>query len=515
MASIFSRLKQAVARKKPVQEKPKPTPKPKVISKPKPPKPKLKKQDFSNKRKELFIQAEKEASEIKRRAEFEAQEIKKEIEELRRKLVLRETEIGRQSGVLEGRERVANEQKEEIDKNLKSTKGKLEEIEEIRKKQIARLEKLASLSKEEAKELILKGIEKKLAGEISRRIADAEEEIRSKSEEKAREVLSDAMQRGVTDYVVEYTVSTLKLPDEEMKGRIIGREGRNIRAFERATGVEIELDETNDVYLSSFDSVRREIARRSLEKLIKDRRIRPSRIEEVVERTKQEMDKILFEEGGKLCRQAQVFRLHPDLVRLLGKFKFRFSYGQNVAIHTLEVVKIAAAIASEIGANVNIVRLAGLLHDIGKVMTEEEGTHVELGVSLAKKYGLPAEVVHCIGEHHEDKSFSTIESRIIWIADSISGARPGARYEPHEEYVKRMKEIEEAAIGFKGVKNVYAYQAGRDVRVLVKPDDVSDQELPLLAHKIKEELEEKVAYVGQVKVTCIRESRVTEMTRAK
>jgi len=305
------------------------------------------------------------------------------------------------------------------------------------------------------------------------------------------------------------------LSDEDIKGRIIGREGRNIRAFERATGVEIELDETNALHLSSFDPIRREVAKRALQKLIRDRRIQPSRIEEIIQETRQEMDKILFEEGERLCHSLKVYRLHPDLVRLLGRLKFRFSYGQNMITHTLEETKIGVQLAYEIGADVNVVRLGCLFHDIGKVINEEEGTHVQIGVDLARKYRLPKEVVACIAEHHEDKPFSSAESRIVWIADAISGSRPGARYEPHEKYVERISQIEEIAKDFDGVEEVFAYQAGRDVRVLVKPEKVSDDELTVLANKIAQALEEKASYAGQVKVTCIREVRAIETTKAK
>lgn len=428
----------------------------------------------------------------------------KKLAELRKK----EAEIARKLGALEERERL-------LEKRAREIKERLSELEEIRKKGIAKLERIAGLTKEEAKKLLLEAAEKKLAERIARKIHEAEEEIRTRVEEKAKEILAEAMQHGITDYVAEYTVSTIHLPDEDLKGRIIGREGRNIRAFEQATGVEIELDETNDIRLSSFDPIRREIAKRALEKLIKDRRIQPSRIEEIVRKTRQEVEKIMFDEGEKLCHHLKVYRLHPDLIKLLGKFKFRFSYGQNMIAHTLEETKIGVQLAYEVGANVNIVRLGCLLHDIGKVITEEEGTHVQLGVNLARKYRLPEEVVACIAEHHEDKPFSSAESRIVWVADAISSSRPGARYEPHEEYLERMTQIEKIAKEFAGVKEAFAYQAGRDVRVLVKPEEVSDDQLTILAYKITQALEEKASYAGQIKVTCIRETRAAETTKAK
>jgi len=454
--------------------------------------------------------ASQQAEEEKKRKRRGVKKTKEEEEEIKLagEIAARIAELERREGALEAKEKLLEEKEKEWEK-------KLAEVEEIRKNEIARLEKIAGLSTEEAKKLILEGIEKKLAEDIARRIKEAEEEIKTQAEEKAREILIDAMQHGVTDYVAEYTVSTVHLPDEEIKGRIIGREGRNIRTFERATGVEIELDESNDITLSCFDSVRREIARRALEKLIRDRRITPARIEEVVARTRQEVEKIMFEEGQKLCHAVGVYRLHPDLIKLLGRFKFRFSYGQNMIVHTLEETKIGVQIAYEVGANVNVVRLGCLLHDIGKVVSEQEGTHVQIGVDLARKYRLPEEVVACIAEHHEDKPFSSAESRIVWIADAASGSRPGARYEAHEEYVQRISQIEEIARSFPGVQEAFAYQAGRDVRVLVKPEEVSDDQLIILAKKITSALEEKASYAGQIKVTCIRETRASELTKAK
>lgn len=425
-----------------------------------------------------------------------------------RELAAKVAEIERREGALE-------EKKKQLDKRQKELGKKLSEVDEVKKKEVAKLEKIAQLTREEAKKLLLEATEKHLAEDIARKIKNAEEEIEEKTEEKAKELLVEAMQHGATDYVAEYTVSSVQLPSEELKGRVIGREGRNIRAFEQATGVEIELGDANDIIISSFDPVRREVAKRALQRLVRDRRIQPARIKEVVERTKKEVEKIMFEEGKKLCNSLKVYRLHPELIKLLGRFKFRFSYGQNMIAHTLEETKIGVQIAYDIGADVNVVRLGCLLHDIGKVVTEEEGTHVQLGVNLAKKYRLPKEVIDCIAEHHEDKPFSSAESRVVWISDTISSSRPGARYEAHEEYVKRMEEIEEIANEFKGVKEAFAYQAGRDVRVLVKPEEVSDDELVVLASKIAKELGEKVSYAGQIKVTCIRETAASETTKAK
>ena len=380
---------------------------------------------------------------------------------------------------------------------------------------IRKLEKTASYTREEAKKALLDEVQKDLTAEIAKRLRAAEERIKAEANVRAREILIDAMKHGATSYVAEYTVSTVLVPSEAVKGRIIGKEGRNIRAFEREAGVEIEIDETGEIKLSSFDSIRREIARRALETLIKDARIQPSRIEEVIRQTKRQMEDVLLEEGKKITQECGVYNLSTDLLKLIGRYKFRTSYGQNLGIHTIEETKIGVAIANEIGADVDIVRLGCLLHDIGKVITDEEGTHVEIGVSTLKKFGFPKEIIACVAEHHEDKPFTSTESVIVWTADAISGSRPGARYEPHEDYVKRMKKIEEIAHGFDGVTEAVAFQAGRDVRVIVDPEEVDDDKLTILAHEITKRLEKEAKYVGQVKVTVIREVRATDTTSAK
>ncbi len=380
---------------------------------------------------------------------------------------------------------------------------------------IKKLEKIANMTRDEAKRALLDEVQKELTGEIAKKIRQAEEKIKEDAAEKAQEILIDAMKHGATQYVAEYTVSSVTVPNEEVKGRIIGAGGRNIRTFEKETGVEIEIDETNEIRLSSFDSIRREIAKKALEILIKDTRIQPSRIEEIVKQVKTQMEDVLLEEGKIITHECGVFNLPLDLVKLIGRYKFRTSYGQNLGIHTIEETKMGIAIANEIGANIDTVRLGCLLHDIGKVITDEEGNHVELGVSTLKKFGIPKEVVACVAEHHEDKPFSSVESTIVWIADAISGSRPGARYEPHEGYVKRMSKIEEIAGEFPGVETVYAFQAGRDVRVIVRPEEVDDDRLTILAHDIAARLEKEAEYAGQIKVTAIREVRASETTKSK
>lgn len=381
------------------------------------------------------------------------------------------------------------------------------EIEKLKSLWEEKVNQASGLTQEEAKKIVLEKVEKELTSYISRRIKEAEEEIKLTAEEKARQILVDEMQHGVTDIVAEYTVSSIKIPSEEIKGKVIGREGRNIRIFERLTGVDVSFEEEGEIRLSSFDSLRREVARRSLEKLIRDGRIQPPRIEEVVRQTKEEVEKIIFEAGKELCDEAGVYHLPPDLVSILGRFKFRFSFGQNMIVHTLEETKIGVALAHELKAEIEVVRLGCLLHDVGKVITEKEGSHVQLGVELLKKYDLPEEVVNCVAEHHEDKPFSSVESAIVWIADAASGSRPGARYEAHEDYVKRMTRIEEIAKSFSGVADVAAYQAGREVLVMVKPEEISDNEAKVLAYKIAQKLEKEADYLGQIKITVIREVR--------
>lgn len=399
-------------------------------------------------------------------------------------------------------------EKELLEKKALSLDERAEELKN-------RLENVSNLTVEEAKKILLDEVQKDLTSEIAKKIRNAEEKIKIEASDKAKEILADAMKHGATQYVAEYTVSSLTLPNEDAKGRIIGAGGRNIRAFEAVARVEIEIDEGNEIRISSFDAIRREIAKRALEILIKDTRIQPSRIEEVVKQVSSQMEDILLEEGKKIVAECGVFNLPVELVRLIGRYRFRTSYGQNLGIHTIEETKIGLSVAEEIGANIDIVRLGCLLHDIGKVVADQEGNHVDLGVATLKKYGLPKEVIAAVAEHHEDRPFSSIESCVVWIADAISGSRPGARYEPHEDYVKRMTKIESTANSFPGVSQAYAFQAGRDVRVIVNPDEVDDDKVTVLAHDIARKLEKEAEYAGQIKVTVIREVRAMESTKAK
>lgn len=420
----------------------------------------------------------------------------------------RQAELARREGILEERERQIAEKQKLIDE-------KLEQLEKVRKDLIAKMEKSSGMSKDEAKKVLLENIEQELAAEISRRIKEAEDEIKLASDEKAKEILADAMLHGVTDVISEFTTSRVKLSDEEMKGRIIGKEGRNVRTFEQVTGVDVVMDDEipDSLILSSFDPVRREVARVALERLMADGRIQPQRIEEIVDKTKQDIEKLMCQEGEKLCHEVGVYNLPAELVCLLGRFKYRYSYGQNMIQHTLEETQIGIALAKMIGADINVVRLGCLLHDVGKIVTEEdEGTHVEKGVQLARKFKMPEAVTNCIAEHHEDKPFSSVESILVYIADAISGGRPGARHENVEDYIKRMDDIEKIAISFEGVDKAFAVQAGREVRIIVTPERISDDQLPKLVHDIAERISKEVMVPGAVKVTAIRETRATETT---
>lgn len=397
-----------------------------------------------------------------------------------------------------------------LEKKLLDKQEKLEaeeqKLEDLKEKLEEQLEKVSSLTADEAKEQLLELVEQKQAKTAAKIIKIKEEEAKATADKKAQEILVDSMRHGAINYIPEYTLSVVKITDEDVKGRIIGKEGRNIRAFEQATGVDVDLDEEGVIRLSSFDQVRREIARRSLEKLIKDTRIQPFRIEEIVDQTKKEVEQIMFEEGEKLAHEVGVFNLQKDLLSILGRFKFRTSFGQNLVVHTLEETKIGMHIAAEIGADVNVVRLGCLFHDIGKVV-EGEGSHVKLGVELLKKFNIPQPIIDCVAQHHEDEPFTSIESVIVHIADQISGARPGARYEDIEEYGKRLTQMEEIAKKFDGVEDAYAFEAGRELRVIINPGQLDDAETTVLASKIRDEVSKALAVPGEVKVTAIREFR--------
>jgi len=457
--------------------------------------------------KEIVLKANEEALRIKREAELEAHNIAADALEVEKRLSKREEQIEEKESALV-RERQSVDQIKQNHERLKK------ETEEKRELMLQKLEKIAQLTKDQARTLLLSGWEEKLKADIAKRIKQTEEDLKSQADEKAKQILTDAMRYGATDLVAEYTLSVVNLPNEEFKGRIIGKDGRNVRAFEIATGVDVDLEEEGVIRLSSFDAVRREIARLSLERLIKDGRIQPERIEEIVHKIKEEVDKVIFKAGEELAQKVGVFNLPPEVTQALGRFKYRYSYGQNMIVHTLEETKIGIALANELKADVNVVKLGCLLHDIGKVVVDKEGSHVDLGVDLLKRHRFPQKVVDCVAAHHEDIPFPSVESIIVYIADAVSGGRPGARHEDFQEYLKRIKTIEDAAKSKKGVREAYALQAGRELRVVVKPDEMTDDEVTILAEKIKEELEQKFeVFPGQIKVTVIREYRAEATTK--
>lgn len=448
----------------------------------------------------------RESERVRQQARQEAQRAKDRAQQAQLRIGKKEAEVARREGAISERERLLGQK----EKRLEEREG---EVNKIKKQQLAKLERAASLTSKEARELILKATEKKLQAETARIVKEKEETAKEKAEGKAREILVNAMYHAATDYVPEYTVSTIKLEDEDIKGRIIGREGRNIRTFEKATGVDVDLDEESMIRLSSFDPVRREVAKVALKKLIVDGRIQPSRIEETVSKTRKDIEKVMYDEGKKLCHQLKVFNLPNAVIVVLGRLKYRFSYGQNMIAHTLEETKIGVSLAHEVGADVNVVKLGCLLHDIGKVITEEEGSHVDLGVDFLRKHGIPQAVLDCVAQHHEDKDFTSLEAMIVFIADAISGSRPGARYEDYEEYVKRLKKLEELARRFEGVKEAYAIQAGREIRVVVNPEKISDGGMSKLALDLRDKIQKELTFPGQVKVNVIRERRVEQVAR--
>lgn len=458
---------------------------------------------FQAKAREIILEARDQALQIKDEAGKQAREQKLEIQKQAQELKEQQKKIELSAQKLES-------QKENFQLDQKELDQEKKKLEADAQKLIAKLEKASSMTASEAKKELLEQIEKTSLADMAKQIREAEERAKVESEDKAQEILIEAMRAGATDYVAEYTVSTVAIPNEETKSRIIGKEGRNIRAFEKASGVDVIMDETpGEVKLSSFNSIRREVARLALTQLVKDGRIQPSRIEEYLEKAKQRVEQITFQEGKKLCQSVGVYNLPKDLISVLGRFKFRTSYGQNMVSHSLEVVKIGTKLAQEVGANVEIVKMSCLLHDIGKVL-EGEGSHVQLGVKLLKKYDLPQIVIDAVAQHHEDEDFSSRESVLVYIADAISGSRSGARRENTEEYIERISEIEKVASKHPGVKEAYAIQAGREVRVIVDPEKITDDQMTVLATGIRDDIQKDLTYPGTIKINVIRETRVSE-----
>lgn len=465
-------------------------------------------QTAENKRKETILEAKDEAHRLISEAEKETKERRAEVQRQERRLIQKEETLDKKVDAMEKKE-------EALSEKLKEADAKLVEVEQIKKSQFDMLEKISGFTKEQAKALLLQNLDEELTHDKAVRIMDYEQRTKDEADALAREIITTAIQRCAADHASEATVSVVSLPNDEMKGRIIGREGRNIRTLETITGVDLIIDDTPEaITVSSFEPVRREIARLTLEKLISDGRIHPARIEEMYEKAKREVEQTIRQTGERAVIDAGVNSIHPELVKLLGKLKYRTSYGQNVLNHSLEVSYLAGLMAAEIGADVKTAKRAGLLHDIGKALDREfEGSHIDLGVEYAKKYRENDQVVHAIAAHHGDIEAKTIVACLVQAADAISAARPGARRENVQNYIKRLEKLEEIATSFEGVEKSYAIQAGREVRIMVKPDVVSDDQMTIIARDVVKKIEDELEYPGQIKVHIIRENRAIEYAK--
>ncbi len=459
-------------------------------------------------RKETVLQAKEEIHKLRTEFDKETKERRNEQNKLERRLTQREENLEKKYEACEQRE-------EQLNKRLKEVADIKEEVQKSLDKELAELERISELTKDEAKELLLEKVEQEARHDMAVKLRDIETKAKNEAEKKAKHIVSLAIQRCAADHVAESTVSVVNLPNDEMKGRIIGREGRNIRALETATGIDLIIDDTPEaVILSGFDPVRREVARIALEKLIIDGRIHPARIEEMVNKARKEVDQQIKEAGENAAFDMGIHNLHPELIKLLGRLRYRTSYGQNVLKHSLEVANLAAIMAAEIGADVKLAKRAGLLHDIGKAIDHEiEGPHVQIGADAAKKYRENADVVNAIAAHHGDVEAKTVEAVLVQAADAISAARPGARKETLENYVKRLENLEEIANSFAGVEKSFAIQAGREVRIIVKPDDIDDAGTALIARDICKKIEHDLDYPGQIKVNVIRETRSVDYAK--
>ena len=466
------------------------------------------KESAEAKKKESILEGKDEIHRLRNEADKELNERRREIQRQERRIQQKEETLEKKMTSLEAKD-------ETLNKKLKGADDKLAEAEKVKTAQIEVLETISKFTSEQAKDYLLKTLENELVHEKSVKVLDYEQKTRDECEKKAREIISLAIQRVAADHVTEATVSVVPLPNDEMKGRIIGREGRNIRAIETLTGVDLIIDDTPEaITLSCFEPVRREIARVMLEKLISDGRIHPARIEEMYEKARREVENTIKEEGERAVIEAGVNGIHPELIKLLGRLRYRTSYGQNVLNHSLEVAYLAGIMASELGLDPTLARRAGLLHDIGKALDHEiEGSHVEIGVDVARKYKESETVVHAIHAHHGDVESKTVIACIVQAADAISAARPGARRENLENYIKRLEKLEEIASSFDGVERSFAIQAGREIRIIVKPEKIKDDQMVLLARDICRKIESDVEYPGQIKVNIIRESRAFDYAK--
>ena len=460
------------------------------------------------KKKEALLEAKDEIHQLRQETEKDLRERRSEVQRQEHRLQQKEETLDRKTDNLEAKEEKLAARSKEID-------ARIEECDRLKQSQMDLLEKISGFTKEQAKTHLLDMLDGELTHQKAVKIMDFEQQTKDEADKLARNIIGHAIQRCAADHSSEMTVSVVALPNDEMKGRIIGREGRNIRALETATGVDLIIDDTPEaITLSSFDPVRREIARVALEKLILDGRIHPARIEETVAKATAEVEATIKQEGERAMIESGVHNLHPELVKLLGKLKYRTSYGQNVLNHSLEVCHLSGLMAAEMGADVTLAKRAGLLHDIGKALDhEQEGSHIQLGVEAAKKYRESEAVIHAIHAHHGEVEAKTTIACIVQAADAISAARPGARRENIENYIKRLEKLEEIANSFNGVDNSYAIQAGREIRIVVKPEAVNDDQMVLIAHEISQKIENELEYPGQIKVNVIRESRAVDYAK--
>ncbi|MBR2019902.1 MAG: ribonuclease Y [Clostridia bacterium] len=460
------------------------------------------------KKKEALIEAKEETLRLRNETERELKERRSEISRQERRINQKEENLDRKTENLERKN-------EQLDEKLKANDALREQINEVLEQHLKRLEEISGYTAEQAKDELLARVESETRHEMAQKLVELEAQFKEEADSKARNLLTLAIQRCAADHVTESTISVVSLPNEEMKGRIIGREGRNIQKLETLTGVELIIDDTPEaITVSGFDPVRREIARQALEKLIADGRIHPARIEEMVEKARREVEASVKQAGERATFDVNVHGINPELVRLLGRLRYRTSYGQNVLQHSVEVAWLAGLMADELGLDGNLARRAGLLHDIGKAFPQDmEGSHIELGVNAAKKYKESAEVVHAIEAHHNDVEPRTPIAVLVQAADAVSAARPGARREDMENYIKRLQKLEEIAVGFQGVDKAYAIQAGREIRVMVKPEIVNDEGMKLIAREMAKKIEEEVKYPGQIKLNLIRETRAVDYAR--